>query len=158
MSGNRRNWVSKPFDRKHYYALLAVGKKELDWDDAFYRGIWLPQQGATPSQLGRYSPTTLSNAQLVAAVEVMKKLGFKIKPKQDQVGAKPSTRKLADDAQSKKIRALWLELHAVGKVRNPSEESLCKYIKRMTNIDALQWLDTAQASGVIEALKKWLAR
>jgi len=53
---------------------------------------------------------------------------------------------------------LWLELHAADKVRNPSEESLCAYVKRMTNIDALQWLDTAQASGVIEALKKWQAR
>jgi phage gp16-like protein len=72
--------------------------------------------------------------------------------------SKAGARKLADDAQSKKIRALWLELHQVGKVREPSEAALLSYIKRMTGRDRLEWISGAQASRVIEALKKWLGR
>lgn len=142
------------FDRNRFYKLLQVGKTELGWDDEFYYGIWLPTQGATQSN-GKYSATTLSNTQLFTAVEKMKAQGFKVKYK--SVNKKP-VRKMADDPQSKKIRALWLELHACGKVRDPSEQSLAAYAKRMFDVDALQWLDSRQASGLIEALKKWLAR
>lgn len=145
----RRNY---PFDRNRYYTLLQVGKAELGFDDEFYYDIWLPLQGATPKD-GRYSASTLSNSQLFKAVETMKGLGFKVKKTQ-----KAGQRRLADDAQSRKIRALWLQLHQDGKVRDPSEASLAAYVKRMTNVDALQWLAGKQACGVIEALKKWQGR
>jgi phage gp16-like protein len=69
-----------------------------------------------------------------------------------------TTRKLADDDQSKKIRYLWLQLHKVGKVKDPSETALASYVNRMTNVAALQWLSVNQASRVIEAMKKWLER
>jgi phage gp16-like protein len=145
---------SETDNRKNYYTLLAVGKAELGMDDEFYYGIWLPMQGATINpKTGKYSATTMSIGQLCKAVEVMKDLGFKVKHKKDS-----SARKLADDAQSKKIRALWLEMHGQGIVRDPSESSLNKYVKRLTGVEALQWLDTRQASGVIEALKKWQGR
>ncbi|MCL7422528.1 MAG: regulatory protein GemA [Methylobacter sp.] len=152
---NRQN----QFDRNRYYKLLRVGKQELGWDDEFYYGIWLPIQGATLKD-GRYSASTLSNTQLFSAVEAMKSKGFKVKYRSGNKRTRRITpqRRLADDAQSRKIRALWLELHNAGKVRNPSEESLCAYVKRMTNVDALQWLSSTDASGVIEALKKWLKR
>ncbi|OHD21153.1 MAG: hypothetical protein A2Y38_10085 [Spirochaetes bacterium GWB1_59_5] len=66
--------------------------------------------------------------------------------------------KLADDAQSKKIRALWLELHQAGKIANPSEPALAAYCKRMTKVDRLEWLKVWQASALIETMKKWLER
>lgn len=69
-----------------------------------------------------------------------------------------ATRKLADDPQSKKIRALWIELHEAGKVKNSAEAALAAYVMRMTGVAALQWLNPKEASTVIEALKKWLAR
>jgi len=142
----------RQFDRNKYLQLLAIGKQELGWDDEFYRGIWLPQQGATPDDNRHYSAKTLSNSQLFAALEEMKRLGFK--PKSKRAG----NRKLADDDQSKKIRSLWLELHQMGRVRNPSEASLAAYVKRQTRVEALQWLSTEQAGRVIEALKKWRDR
>jgi len=77
------------------------------------------------------------------------KLGFE---------GKPQSRALADDPQSKKIRALWLELHQAEKVRNPSESALAAFVKRETGVAALQWLKPAQASQVIERLKQWLLR
>jgi phage gp16-like protein len=142
-------------NRKKYYTLLQVGKAELCWDDEFYYGIWLPMQGATLKN-GKYSASTLSIGQLCQAVEVMKKAGFKVKT--PAVNGNKQSRALADDGQSKKIRALWLEMHGQGIVKNPSEASLCAYVKRMTKVDALQWLSVAQASIVIEVLKKWQAR
>lgn len=151
---NRRNYKprSKTDNRKNYYTLLQVGKADLGWDDEFYYGIWLPMQGATLKD-GKYSASTMTIGQLCQAVETMKKQGFKVKHRNDK-----SSRKLAGDAQSQKIRALWLEMHDQGIVRNPSEASLAAYVKRLTCVEALQWLDTEQASGVIEALKKWQQR
>jgi phage gp16-like protein len=143
--------IKRRFDRAKLLQLLAIGKTQLGWDDEFYRGIWLPQQGAIPDDNRRYSANSLGNIQLMNAVEEMKRLGFKVK-------AAASHRPLADDQQSKKIRALWLELHERGKVRDPSEAALAAYVRRQTKVEALQWLDNAQASRVIEALKKWLGR
>lgn len=139
-------------NRRKCYTLLQVGKAQLAWDDEFYYGIWLPMQGATKKD-GRYSASTLSISQLFQAVEAMKKAGFKVSHKNNK-----QQRRLADDAQSKKIRALWLEMHEQGIVKNPSEASLCAYVKRLTRIEAMQWLTTQQASTVIESLKKWQAR
>lgn len=150
--------TKRKFDRTKHLQLLAIGKQQLGWDDEFYRGIWLPQRGATKDDQGRYSATTLSNVQLSMAVEEMKRLGFKVKPKRNVNGSQPGNRKMADDAQSKKIRALWLTLHKAGVVRDPSEASLCAYVKRQTGVAALQWLSTEQASKVIEALKQWAKR
>jgi phage gp16-like protein len=144
---------TKVYDnRQRLYTLLQVGKQQLGWDDEFYYGIWLPMQGATKNGEGRYSASTLSIGQLFQAVETMKRSGFKVK------AVKSGNRNLADDAQSMKIRVLWLELHAAGIVRDPSEASLAAYVKRQSGVDALQWLDSAQASRVIEALKQWQKR
>jgi phage gp16-like protein len=153
---NRKNYKPRgeTDNRKNYYTLLQVGKDQLGWDNEFYYGIWLPMQGATICPKKRsYSATTMSIAQLSQAVEEMKRLGFKVKHRKDK-----SSRKLAEDAQSKKIRALWLEMHDQGIVRNPSEASLAAYVKRLTEIEALQWLSTEQAICVIETLKKWQKR
>jgi len=145
--------AKKTDNRQRLYTLLQVGKQQLGWDDEFYYGIWLPMQGATKDAEGRYSATTLDIGKLTQAVETMKKSGFKVKAKTDA-----SARPLAGDAQSKKIRALWLELHGIGAVRDPSEASLAAYVKRQTGVEALQWLSEKQASGMIEVLKRWQQR
>ena len=69
-----------------------------------------------------------------------------------------ATKPLDDDPQVRKIRQLWIELTQAGKVRNASEAAMNKYVQRMTGVAHAKWLDVAQASTVIEALKKWLAR
>ena len=71
--------------------------------------------------------------------------------------AKPS-RPLAQDGESKKIRALWLFLHELGAVKNPSEEALATYVKRIAGVDALQWISGEQAERLIETMKKWAMR
>ena len=146
--GNRVN----QFNRNRFYTLLRVAKDDLGWDDEFYYGVFLPSVGATKVN-ERYSATTLSNTQLFSAVERLKSKGFKVKHK------KPTPeQKLAHDAQSIKIRALWQELHQVGKVRDVSEASLLAYVKKSTGIERMEWLTTQQASNMIERLKQWLKR
>lgn len=82
---------------------------------------------------------------------LMKSRGLKL------TSNKPS-RPLAADPQSKKIRALWLEMHTLGIIKNSDESALCAFVKRETGVAALQWLKPAQASQVIERLKQWLLR
>lgn len=72
--------------------------------------------------------------------------------------ARAKTTKLADDPQSKKIRALWLELHENGKVNNPSEAALLVFVHRITRVQRLEWLTVKQFSTVVESMKKWLER
>jgi phage gp16-like protein len=68
------------------------------------------------------------------------------------------------DAQAQKIWVLWQELHKAGAVRDPSEVALNAYTQRMTRsgnkpgVASYRWLNRWQASGLIEALKKWLKR
>jgi phage gp16-like protein len=69
-----------------------------------------------------------------------------------------TTRRLADDPQSKMIRAYWIQLHQAGKVTNPAESALCAFVKRMTRKDALDWLNDRDVTVVKKALKDWLER
>lgn len=148
------------FDRNRHYQLLAIGKKELGWDDEFYYGIWLPMMGASKRN-EKYSASTLTDRELVAAVSDMRAKGFQIKPGKQANGnrqATPSQRTLAGDGQSKKMRSLWIEMAEQGIVRDASEVALAKFVHGMTGVEALQWLTTQQASRVIENLKRWQKR
>ena len=78
---------------------------------------------------------------------------------------KPSSRKAeAANGQQLKIRALWASLAALDALDNPSDESLIRFVKRVTktkrglSIDALRFLSAGEATSVIEALKGWLER
>lgn len=123
--------------------LIHIAKQQLGMDDDTYRAmLW--------SVARVKSSTELDFAGRKNVLDHMQACGFK--------RTRPQPRALADDPQSKKIRALWLELHAAGKVRNPSESALAAFVKRQTGRDALQWLAAREASAVIEELKKWLAR
>ena len=62
----------------------------------------------------------------------------------------------ADAPQARKARALWLLLHALGEVRDPSERALAHYAKRVLKVDALQW--SSELWRLIESLKDWAMR
>lgn len=120
-----------------------LAKQDASLDDAAYRAmLWAVARVK--------SSTELDFAGRKKVLDHLEACGFK--------RTKPQQRALADDPQSKKIRALWLELHTAGKVRNPSESALAAFVKRQTGRDALQWLNAREASAVIEELKQWLLR
>lgn len=62
------------------------------------------------------------------------------------------------DAMTRKVRALWAELHQAGRVEANTDQALAAYVKRMTGRDSIRWCSVAQKTTLIEALKKWLAR
>lgn len=126
--------------------LIHIGKSQLGLDEDTYRHI-------LTSLTDKDSTKKMTKPQLITVLEHLKSKGFVItQPK------KAGKLKQADDNQSKKIRALWLELHELAAVKNPSERALAKYVERQTGISALQFLSTDKASTVIESLKKWIVR
>ena len=136
--------------------LIHVGKTQLIMADSEYRTLL-----ANISR-GKTSSTKLSVDELELVVTALKARGFVVTTKAQAVSSKPDlpvhmpNRMM--EAQVKKIRALWLELHHLGAVRSPSELSLARLVKRMTGIDYHGWLGTDDAIRVIEHLKKWKVR
>ena len=107
---------------------------------------------------------SISRAHSAAALDwrgrklVLDYLNNLLKARGIKLTSNKQTRPLAADPQSKKIRAIWLEMHQLGIVNNPAESALCAFVKRETGVAALQWLKPAQASQVIERLKQWKQR
>lgn len=135
-------------DRLRLIKLIHVARRDLRMDADTYRLMLAGMKGLD----GATSTADLSVPNLFRVLEQLKQKGFKVRP------SKAGKRTLADDDQSKKIRSLWLELHSLGVVRDPSEAALAKFVQSMTQVSALQWLNTAQASRVIENLKQWMGR
>ncbi len=135
--------------RARLIRLIHVARRELGMQDDDYRAML----ANIPQLEGVTSSAQLPIPKLKVVLEQLKAKGFKVVPK----SGKPQ-RNLADDPQSKLIRHLWLSLHEAGKVRDPSEQALAKYVARVTGVEQLQWLDGKQAAAVIESLKSWLGR
>ena len=141
-------------NRQRLIRLIHVAKRDLSMDDDTYRAILL--------RIGKKaSSADLTIPELEKVLEHLKRSGFKVRSKSKSAPkpaqAKPS-RPLAQDLESKKIRALWLFLHELGAVKNPSEEALAAYVKRIAGVDALQWISGVQAERLIESMKKWAMR
>lgn len=132
---------------------IHIAKQQLGMDDDTYRAMLLSVAGVSSS-------TELDIRGRKQVLDHLKTCGFKVRSTGKATGAskaKPS-RPLASDPESRKIRALWIMLHELGAVRNPAEEALASYVKRLTKVDALQWIDGHQSEVVIESLKKWAMR
>lgn len=133
--------------RTRELAQIHIAKKDLGLDDETYRAmLWTVARVHSSADLDFHSRKRV--------LQHLKERGWTNKPARKANTLRP----LASDDQSRKIRALWLDLHATGKVADPSELALVSYVKRITGIDSLQWLPSYQASRVIETLKKWQDR
>nr|WP_283105500.1 regulatory protein GemA [Pseudomonas moorei] len=128
--------------------LIHVARRELRMDDDTYRLMLAGMNGLD----GATSTADLSVPNLVRVLEQLKQRGFTVRPKNAQ------QRPMAADGPSRKIRSMWLTLHGLGAVRDPSEEALAKFVLNMTGVATLQWLTGPQASRVIENLKQWQQR
>lgn len=126
--------------------LIHVAKTQLGLDDELYREVLESCTGKTSSKL-------LSIPQLESVLTRMKQLGFQVESK-DKAGVK----NLADDAQSRLIRHLWLQLHNAGQVRNSSETALAKFVENKVGVSALQFLSTKNADMIINHLRQWCKR
>ncbi|MEI7250301.1 regulatory protein GemA [Pectobacterium versatile] len=131
-------------NRNQLIKLIHVAKRDRKLDDDTYRQFLVNYAGVD-------STRDMTERQLQQVLDAMKLLGFKVK------STKPH-KITATDAQSKKIRALWLEMADAGYVRDSSERAINAYVHRITDVGRLEWLSTDQASRVIESLKQWQAR
>lgn len=122
------------------------------FDDDRYRDL-LQEAG------GKRSCTELDWRGRLAVLKRFEELGWVPLPAK---GARPApdrpSRRQADDDQSKMVRGLWIDLHTLGEVRDPSEKALNNFVKRMTRIADLHWCNDNHKHTVIEALKDMRAR
>lgn len=133
--------------RKGAIGVVHVAKAQLGMDEATYRGLLARVAG------GKESCAAMSLSELDAVLAEMKRLGFKKAPP-----ARAGRERLPDEPHHRKVRALWLELHQAGAVKNPSEASLDRWVKRQCQVDSLRFVDADRAQALIEALKRWLQR
>ena len=152
-------------DRARLIRLVHVGRRELGLDEESYRAVLQAQAGVSSSSLA-------SVKQLQAVVDFMKRQGFKVSSK-----APAATRKvlvkgrqtgvstalaaadavvLASDPEARKARAMWITLHEIGQVRDPSEAALLAYARRQTGVERMEWM--RDMVPVLEPLKSWLLR
>ena len=137
--------------------LIQVARRDLNLDEPNYRAILFGQGG---------------NESLAAMpIDGMKKVLDYLKAQGFKVRKTKTDRKQATGKDASKVRALWLFLHELGAVRDPSEAALTAYVKRIAKVDDVQWMRGARRvdSGsrpmvkgreelVIETLKKWAMR
>ena len=136
--------------RARLIKLIHVARRDLEragrLDEPGYRDI------LRAASDGRHdSAADMSYSDLKKAMKRFKQAGFKTRK---AVGDRTQT--VNPDAS--KVRALWLFLHALGVVKDPSERALAAYVKRIAKVDDLRWARGSIIDALIETLKKWAMR
>lgn len=127
-----------------YSQLINIAKAQLNMSEDAYRALL--KRVTKKDSLRAMTPT-----QQRAVLNEMKLLGFVIR-------SKNKSQNVPVPPQHALILSLWAQLAESGTVRDSSRQALNRFIKKMVNVDALQWLDGKQSSQIIEHLKKWLER
>jgi len=141
MSATERTARPAQFDRtsqnrRAMTAKIHIARKQLQMEEDDYRQILFEETGKT-------SLTECSDPQLEKVLGRLARLGFKALP-----GKGAAMHKMA-----RKARALWISLHQLGVVHNPSEHALEAFAKRQLKCDRLIWANQRQSYQLIEALK-----
>ncbi len=133
-------------------------ERDLALDEDTYRQLLNTHTGKT-------SCKTMRLDELQTIIDTMKQKGFKPRLNTAPKKRKPTpSGKLspksgsANHPQIDKIRALWIDMYQQGIVRDGSETALDKFVKRMTGVEHVGWLNKQQAQTCIEILKKWNTR
>ncbi len=141
------------FDRaaQHRRAMIAkinVARHQLAMVEDDYRQMLFDQTGRT-------SLKDCSDAQLERVIARLTALGFKPLPaKRSGAGG----RQAATHPMARKARALWISLHQLGAVRDPSERALEAFARRQLGCEKLVWARQSDAYRLIEALKAMAKR
>ena len=117
--------------------LIHVAKQKVGLTEEEYRALL---EGIS----GKTSSTELTIAELEAVLKALKRLGFQVK----KMAATPDEVGRATADQIDYIKGLW-ELSA----RVKTEAALNAFIKRITGVPYLRWLDVKTAQKVILAVR-----
>ena len=134
-SQNRRSMIAK----------VHIAKAQLGLNDDDYRAVLLRVGGAL-------SAADLSDAKLADVIAEFSRKGFTAKAR------KPGKPRPADHPVALKARAMWISLHQLGEIDNPSEAALEAFACRQLGVDRFQWADQARGYKLIEALKAMAQR
>jgi phage gp16-like protein len=145
-------------ERARLVKVIHVARRELAMDEETYRLMLTNVAGAG-------STTGMDLKQLNAVLSHLKRKGFKVraaskpgsKPGAAAAARQPDRRQLSTPS-ARKVRALWLFLHRLGAVRDPSERALAAYCKRIAKVDDLHWADGQALELLVETQKKWAMR
>lgn len=127
-------------------AQIHIARKDLALDEDTYRAVlWTVSRVRSSKDLDWTGRKKL--------LEHFRAKGWKPQPPKAARAAKP-----VPHGQDALVKSLWNELHAAGKVRDPSDAALGSWLKRNRWPERPEWLNARQVTRAIEALKKWLAR
>ncbi len=133
-------------------AKIHIAKKELGYSDDLYRDV-------LERITGQRSSAKMTDRQHIAVIKEFKRLGWKPIPGgKKQNGGKNKWREPSDNPMHRKIWALGKELDRLGYWKQTWKVALRKFVKSETGVDDIDWLETRQASNVIEALKSIVRR
>ena len=130
--------------RNSLIKLIHVARRDLNLDETNYRAILFAQGG-------NESLSAMPVDGMKKVLDYLKAQGFKVRTTK-------TDRKQATGKDASKVRALWLFLHELGAVRDPSEAALTAYVKRIAKVDDVQWMRGVRVESVIESLKQWCMR
>lgn len=124
-------------------AKVHIAKKQLGLAEDDYRAV-------LNRVAGRMSAGECSAEELEKLLAEFAAKGFTAKARQGSGAGAPRP---ADHPSAKKARALWISLHHLGAIADPSEKALEAFARRQLKVQRLQWADQALAYKLIEALK-----
>ena len=119
-------------------AQIHIARQQLQLEDDDYRALLRRVTGKTSS-------AELSDTQRRAVIAELKRRGFKARGTGRAKSSKPYIRK---------VFALWGELKREGIWREDGVGSLRAFVKKMAGVDDPEFMDYAEATKVIEAMKK----
>lgn len=141
--GRPAQFVASDQRRRSLIAKVHVARKELRLAEDDYRAVLIRVTGHDSAKL-------CTNAELTAVVEKFARQGFTAK-----ASGKPAQ---ADHPSARKARALWISLHQLGAIDNPSEHALEAFAKRQLGVTKLAWANQSLAYRLIEGLKAMAER
>ncbi len=126
--------VKKKNKKQRLVQLIHIGKNKVGLSDDDYREVLI---GATEKD----SCTKMTETDLEASLKAIKALGFKVK--RISIAGKATAEQLSY------IRILWQS-----SARVKTEDALNAFIKKITGVAHLSWLEKNQGKDVILALRK----
>jgi phage gp16-like protein len=130
--------------RRSLIGKIHVAKTQLGIDEELYRDVLF-------DKVQRRSAKDCTDAELVTLIKHFEARGFTAKAKRP--GPKP-----ADLPFANKARAMWISLHQLGAIDDPSEDALEAFCRRQMKVAKMQWADATRAYKMIEALKDMAVR
>lgn len=137
-----------PALRARLIKTVQTGRRALALDDDTWRALLAVHSG------GKRSSTELDVRELESVLRHLRASGFTARV---PAAARPRAQRALDvSTEVRKARAIWLWLHELGIVRDPSEAALAAFARRIGGVDALQWMQ--RPGKLVEALKAFGAR